>query len=128
MAEQAKAGQIGAGRRPVGTQHLRASLVGHHHGAQGRIYPAASGGVARMGGKQRARAHGLGQQQHVAGLHAAFAHHACHVLVNQAIDGKAQRQFLPLAGVATHQGAACCVQHLHGAAHHLGEQVLDLAL
>ena len=78
--------------------------------------------------KQGAGAHGFGQQQHIAGLHAALAHHAVHLLVDQAVDGKAQGQLRALARVAAHQGATCGVQHLDGATHHLRQQVFDFAL
>ena len=79
-----------------------------------------------MGGKQRASADGLGQYQHIAGLHAAFAHHAHQIFVNQAIDGKAQRQLTAFTRVATHQCAAGVIEHLHRAGHHLEQQVFHL--
>ena len=128
VAQQAKTGQVGAGGGPVGAQNLSARLVGQHHRLQRRIDPAAFGGVAGMCGKQGAGANRLGQQQHIARLHAALAHHAVHFFVDQAVDGKTQGQLGTFARVSAHQGATCGVQHLDRAAHHLGQQVFDLAL
>ena len=81
-----------------------------------------------MRGKQGAGANRFGQQQHITGLHAALAHHAVHLLVDQPVDGKAQGQLGTFARVPAYQGAACGVQHLDRATHHLGQQVFDLAL
>jgi hypothetical protein len=49
------------------------------------------------------------------------------LLVDQAVDGEAQRQFAALAGVAADQRAAGFIEHLDGAGHHLEQRVLDLA-
>ena len=127
VAQQAKAGQVGAGGGAMGAQNGCARLVGQHHRLQRRIDPAAFGGVAGMRSKQGAGANRLGQQQHIARLHAALAHHAVHLFIDQAVDGKAQGQLGAFARVPAHQGAACGIQHFDGTAHHLGQQVFDLA-
>ena len=79
-----------------------------------------------MRGKQCAGANGFGQQQHVAGFHAALDHHAAQVFIDQAVDRKTQRQFLALAGVATDQRTAGFVEHFDRAGHHLEQGVFDL--
>ena len=128
MPQQAKAGQVGAGGGAKFAQALGTFSVGQHHGLQRRVDPAALGSEAGVCGKQRAGANGLGQYQHIAGLHAALAHHAHQVFVNQAIDGKAQRQLTAFTRVATHQRAAGVVEHLHRTGHHLKQQVFHLGL
>ena len=128
VAQQAKTGQIGAGGRAVVVQNFGAHLVGQHHRLQCRSDPAPLGRIACVRGEQGAGPHRLGQQQHIARLHAALAHHAVHLFIDQAVDGKAQGQLCPFARVPAHQGAACGVQHLDGATHHLGQQVFDFAL
>jgi hypothetical protein len=77
-------------------------------------------------GEQGAGADRLGQDQRVAGAHAALGQHAGQALVDQAVDGEAQRQFAALAGVAADQGAAGLVEHGDGTGHHLVHGVLDL--
>jgi hypothetical protein len=47
--------------------------------------------------------------------------------IDQAVDGKAQRQLLTFTGVAADQRAVSFIQYLHGTGHHLKHQILDLA-
>ena len=103
-----------------------AQAVGLHHRVQRRVDPAAAGFEQRVCSKQGAGANGFGQQQQVAGFHAALDHHAAQVFIDQAVDRKTQRQFLALAGVAADQRTAGFVEHFDRAGHHLEQGVLDL--
>ena len=99
-------------------QALRALLVGQQHALQRRVYPAALGGQARMGGKQGTGAKRFGEYQYIACTHTAFAQNLCRTtvvcgVVYQAVNGKAQRQFDTLARVAAYQRAVGSVEHLH---------------
>ena len=127
MAQQAKARHVGARRHAVRAQDVRARLVGLQHRLQSTIDPAALGGKTGMGRKQGAGANGFGQHQHIARLHALFAHEPLHVFVDEAVDGKTQRQFLAFTAVATHQGAAGGIEHFNRTGHRLDQFVLDFA-
>jgi len=78
-----------------------------------------------MRGKQGTSAYRLGQQQHIAGLHAALAQHAGHlaliVHVHQAVYCKAQCQLRAFAAVPADQRASRRIEHLDRALHHLAQ-------
>ena len=126
MPQQPEPGEVGAGRGLVLGEDLRAAPVRQHHRVQRRLDPPPLGAQLVARGKQGARADGLGQQQHIARLHAALAHQAAHRFVDQAVHRKTQCQFAAFAGVPAHQRAFGFVQHLHRAGHHLQQQVFDL--
>ena len=96
------------------------------HRVEGALDPASLGLEAHVGGEQRPRAQGLGQDQPVARAHARLAQHV--VLVGQAVDGKAERQFGAFRRVAADEGRVGRLQHLQRAVHHLEQLVLDLRL
>jgi hypothetical protein len=74
--------------------------------------------------EQSASANGLGQDQRITGAKPAFTHDF--VGVDQAVNGKAQCKFPAFTCVATDQRAACFVQNLNGAGHHLKDNILHL--
>ena len=108
---------------PCSQQALRAEAIRYHHRLQRGVDPAAFGGEARVRGEQGAGADRLGEDQHVAGLHAAFAQNARGVVVDQSVDGKTERELFAFAGVAADQRAIGFVQHFERARHHLEQHV-----
>ena len=123
VAQEAETREVGAGGRAVFAQALRAQAVRDDHGFERGVNPAAFGGNARMGREQSAGADGFGQNQHVAGLHAAFAQHRLWRVVDQTVHGKTQRQLFAFARVAAHQRAIGFAQNIHRARHHLEQDV-----
>ena len=127
VAEQAEAGEVGAGACAVGDQAGDGGAVGDLHRFQRGVDPAAARFQLRVRGEQGAGADGFGQNQRVAGPQTALGHHAGQRFVDEAVDGEAQREFAAFAGMAADQRAAGFVEHGYRAGHHLEQGVLDLA-
>ena len=80
--------------------------------------------MSHICGKQHTGSQGLGQNQHVSRLHAAFLQHG--FLTGQTVDGKSERQFAALTGMPPDQSRVFPVENLQSPGHELGELVLDL--
>ena len=126
MAEQAEAGDVGTRPGAAGEQAPGAVLVRLQHRAQRAFDPPALGLEPHVGGEQGAGAERLGEDQPVAGRHAALAHDPA--ALREAVDRKAQGELRPLAGMAADQRRIGPVQDLQRAGHHLGKILLDLGL
>ena len=112
MPQQPKTGQVGTCSCPKLAQALGRQTIGVAHGLQGLINPTAFGLKPRVSGKQGARADRFCQDQDVAWAHAPFAHDLVRPIVNQAVDGKAQRKFLTFTSVPPNQRTVGVVEYL----------------
>ena len=115
MAEETEAGNVGTCVSATRIENIRALFVRLHHARQGGGDPRTLGLVSHIGGEQRAGADGLGQNDFVACLHAAFAENT--VLVDEPVDGETERHFRAFTGMAAHQRGAGFFQNLHCARH-----------
>ena len=79
--------------------------------------------LPHVSGKERTRPQRLGDDEPIARTHAALAQAV--LRIDEAIDGKTQRQFRAFTGVPTHEHGAGLVQHLLCPQQHLGQQVFD---
>jgi hypothetical protein len=117
---QAKARDVGAGGGPVGAKAIGGGLVGGEHGGDRPLDPPALGPTLHIGGKQRPRAQGLGENQRIPRLHTALAEELG--WVDHAVAGKAQGELGANGTVTAHQGSLAGQQAPIGARQNLVEQ------